>query len=105
VSGLRVVASCRGTTPHVSLFRADRELRPDEVLSVVTSEYLAFGGAVIFEGMTKVFTIEAPEPMRDAIVRILPAARTAIDAGEVGVVDEAAPRIALPEGLPVHCAS
>jgi 2',3'-cyclic-nucleotide 2'-phosphodiesterase (5'-nucleotidase family) len=105
VSGIRVVASCAGGTPHVSLFRADHEISPDELLSVVTSEYLAFGGALLFEGMSKAFTVDVSQPMRDAVIRALPAARAAIESGELGGLDETHPRIVVPGGLPFHCGS
>jgi 5'-nucleotidase len=105
VSGIRVVASCAGGTPHVSLFRADREIPPDEPLSVVTSEYLAFGGALIFEGMSQAFTIDESQPMRDAVIGALPGARIAIETGELGAFDKTHPRVVLPGELPFHCAS
>jgi 2',3'-cyclic-nucleotide 2'-phosphodiesterase (5'-nucleotidase family) len=105
VSGIRMVASCAGGTPHVSLFRADREIPPDEPLSVVTSEYLAFGGAVIFEGMSSAFTIDVSQPMRDAVIRALPAVRVALETGELGAFDETHPRVVVPGELPFHCAS
>jgi hypothetical protein len=102
LSGIRVVALCAGGTPHVSLFRAAREIPPDEPLSLVTSEYLAFGGALIFEGMSKAFTIDVSQPMRDAVIRALPAARVAIETGELGAFDETHPRIVVPGELPFH---
>ena len=103
VAGIRVVASCAGGTPHVSLFRSDHEIPPDEPLSVITSEYLAFGGALIFEGMSKTFTVDVSQPMREAVIRALPEVRTAIETGELGAFDETHPRIVVPGGLPFRC--
>jgi 2',3'-cyclic-nucleotide 2'-phosphodiesterase (5'-nucleotidase family) len=105
VSGIRAVTSCVAGSPHVSLFRADREIPPDEPLSVVTSEYLAVGGALVFEGMSQAFTIDVSRPMREELIRALPAARVAIETGELGVSDQAHPRIVVPGGLPFHCES
>ena len=70
----------------------------------MTSEFLAAGGSAIFEGMTADFTITQGEPMREAIVRILPSMAGAIEAGTIGVVDKQRPRISLPGALPLRCA-
>ena len=104
ISGLSAVASCDGGTPRVALWRGHLELGPNEPLSVVTSEFLAAGGSAIFEGMTADFTITQGEPMREAIVRILPSMAGAIEAGTIGVVDKQRPRISLPGPLPLRCA-
>jgi hypothetical protein len=104
ISGLRVVVSCRDNGPRVSLIRDDREIAPDEPLSVVTSEFLVFGGPALFDASGDAFATEQEEPMREAIIRVLHAQRATIENGSLGAFDPAHPRVEFTGSSPLHCA-
>ena len=107
VSGVRVRARCAGSVPEVSLERpSGAQVRDDESLLVVTSDFLVTGGdevltAVIPPGGIR---IPADSPLsRDVLAEYL--SRRAGSLREDQLVDKARPRIAVEGALPLKCAA
>jgi 5'-nucleotidase len=104
VSGIEADVTCDGSTPRVSLSRAGQPVRPDTMVSVVTSEFLSSGGAGYFPDMEGSFTLGLDTPMREAVVSVVKQEADAIRSGRVGGQDPAHKRIRTPGGTyPVRC--
>jgi 2',3'-cyclic-nucleotide 2'-phosphodiesterase (5'-nucleotidase family) len=100
LSGLRAAARCRAGDLEVSLTRPDgKPIRDDELLVIITSDYLGTGGDGLFGGAAA--DIESGLPIREAIAEQLRAARGAIDPDKL--LDPKHPRIDLPSPVPVRC--
>ena len=105
ISGAHAEVRCEHGTLTTRLTRDDhRAIRPDEVLTLVVSDFLATGGDRFFRASSEReggVTIDDGPPMREGMVHVLEA-----DGGTIGPAtyfDPAAPRIALPHARPVHC--
>jgi 5'-nucleotidase len=105
VSGIRVTAACAGTTLGVTLTRpSGAALRDDEVVRVVTTDFLATGGDRIFAPIMppQGFTYSDDEPVaRDLVADWLRRRGGTIREGEL--VDLERPRWSYPGSLPVRC--
>jgi hypothetical protein len=106
ISGARVVAACRGTSPAVTLQRSSgRPIRDDERLTVATTDFLAFGGNEILTPVMPPggFPIAGDAPVaRDLIVEWFRRRGGHLRADQF--VDPANPRWRHPP-LPMRCAA
>jgi 5'-nucleotidase len=104
VSGLEVDVTCAAGGVRVALSRGGEPIAPDTRLNVVTSEFLASGGAGVFEDLESRFLLQLDTPMREAIVAVLPTQAEGIVAGRTGSYDPGHLRVRIPNGtLPVRC--
>ncbi|MGI8672696.1 MAG: bifunctional metallophosphatase/5'-nucleotidase [Luteitalea sp.] len=103
LSGLEATARCEAGTVRVVLLREGRPMPPETRLSVVTTEFLASGGAGVFEQMQDAFTLQLDRPMREVIIGAVPREAARIVSGLVGGYDTARPRLRLPGPLPLRC--
>jgi hypothetical protein len=82
-------------------------VRPDEILTVATSDFLALGGDGLFARLqlpASRVTVETRKTVRDALITGLHQ-RRAIRPTDPALVDPAHPRIALPMPPPVRCSA
>ncbi len=104
VSGVRVVATCEGGRVSARVTRDDgRAVGDDEVLTVVTNDYMAIGALErhVVEPLSDAVMAASPV-LRDAVGEQL--ARVATTRGEdARWYDAAHPRMALPTERPVRC--
>ena len=104
VSGLEVDVTCAAGGVRVTLSRDGQPIAPETRLKVVTSEFLASGGAGVFDDLQSRFTLQLDMPMREAIVAVLPTEAASIVAGRTGSYDPGHLRVRIPNGtLPVRC--
>jgi 5'-nucleotidase len=102
LSGLRVRATCEKTGLEVALTRPDDSLvRDEEVLAVITTDYLATGGDGFFGGASVDY--EIGPPIRDVLAEALQKRGGVLDARDRSLFDPAHPRIVLPGEVPIHC--
>ncbi|HVW27784.1 MAG TPA: bifunctional UDP-sugar hydrolase/5'-nucleotidase [Polyangiaceae bacterium] len=107
ISGIRVSAECEDGALKVTLKHPDgAAVRPDELLTVATSDFLALGGDGLFtrlhlpEGRV---TLNTGTTVRDALIAGLHK-RHSIRPTDPALIDSTRPRIELPMPHPVRCA-
>jgi 2',3'-cyclic-nucleotide 2'-phosphodiesterase (5'-nucleotidase family) len=102
LSGLRVRATCEKSGLEVALSRPDGiPVRDDEMLTLITTDYLATGGDGFFAGATVDY--EVGLPIRDVLAETLQKRGGVLDTSDRSLFDPAHPRIALPGDVPVQC--
>jgi 2',3'-cyclic-nucleotide 2'-phosphodiesterase (5'-nucleotidase family) len=107
VSGARLVATCRGTTLELALERPDgRPIADQDVLHIVTSDYLAIGG----DGLLQVDTLQKHPArfddkhlVRDLIAEQLRGRGGTLSGRDRSIYDPKQPRLRLPGPPPVEC--
>jgi 2',3'-cyclic-nucleotide 2'-phosphodiesterase (5'-nucleotidase family) len=103
LSGLRVRATCGMAGLEVALTRpVGTPVRDDEMLTLVTTDYLVTGGDGFFAGASVVY--EIGPPIRDALAEALRKRGGVLDANDRSLFDPARPRFELPGEVPVQCA-
>lgn len=106
IGGLRAVASCEGGALVVALMRDGQRVPEDELLDVLTSDFLATGGdgafARIRERDPDAVSIEDDPPIREAMAEVL-ASMQGIAIPARAYFDPEAPRVAAPSARPVSC--
>ncbi|HEY7370763.1 MAG TPA: 5'-nucleotidase C-terminal domain-containing protein [Polyangia bacterium] len=105
LSGVRARAACVDGALQVTLTRPDgRAVGPGERLTLVTSEFLAAGGAEVLTAEVRAGAAPSTGvPVRDAIAGLLRARKTPLDPDHPALYDAAHPRLAYPGTRPVHC--
>jgi 5'-nucleotidase len=112
LGGLRAEVRCEGGRRRAVLRRADgREVGEDEVLTVLTSDFLATGGDGFFARLRRAdpeaITIEDDPPIREAMAEVLRrGALGAIRGGRLAaddLFDPAHRRIEIEGGRPIRC--
>jgi 5'-nucleotidase len=111
ISGVRVVARCRGAALDVRLFRAGgrasgRPVRDAEVLRVATSDFVATGGDELLATMVRPADISMPDEgpnIRDASAEALRARGGTLRPDDPAIYDAAHPRWDHPGERPVRC--
>jgi len=102
---MRARAACVEGGLQVTLTRADgRAVGPEERLTLVTSEFLAAGGADVLTAEVRAGA--APPtgvPVRDVIAALLRARKAPLDPDKPPLYDAAHPRLAYPGPRPVRC--
>ena len=102
LSGVRVHAICANDVLTVALSRPDGSpIRDEEMLSIVTSDFLATGGDGFFAGAHVDY--EIGPPIRDAMAEILRRRGGRIDPDDRSLFDPTHPRFVLPTEVPIHC--
>jgi len=102
LSGLRVRASCAKGRLDVTLSRPDDSpIRDDEILSIVTTDFLATGGDGFFAGASVGY--EIGPPIREAMAEALRRRGGTLDASDRSLFDPAHPRFTLPSEVPIQC--
>jgi 5'-nucleotidase len=102
LSGLRVLARCKDGALDAALTRPDgTPVRDDEMLALLTTDFLATGGDGFFAGSTAPFEIGAP--MREPLAEALRARGKTLDPGDRGLFDPAHRRFDLPGDVPIAC--
>jgi len=107
LSGVRVVATCRGSSLAVELAREDgTRITDEEALVIATSDFLAAGGDGVF-GRLKLpkgaIRLDDGPPIRDAIAAALPARGVSLSGEDPRLQDRKTPRIQYPGSRPVLC--
>ncbi len=104
LAGLTLAARCEKGTLRIELLRpSGKRVRPEELLSVATSDYLATGGDRLFTPTAlpdAAIERDLGQTLRDAMATRLKA-RTKVDPAELLVAQK--PRLRLPSARPVHC--
>jgi 5'-nucleotidase len=101
-AGLRVSAQCKAGKLEVELRRpSGKVVGDDEVLRVVTSDFLATTGRELV-GKGKV-TIEDEPTIRDAVAGVLRKRKGTVSAADKNLLDPANPRFRYPGERPVSC--
>lgn len=104
LSGLDAEIRCDNGSPRITLLRDGQPIPDDEVLTVVTSEFLSSGGAGYFPEDDARFALRLDLPMREAIVGAIPERADAFAAGTIGVFDPTRRRVRTPGNtFPVRC--
>jgi 2',3'-cyclic-nucleotide 2'-phosphodiesterase (5'-nucleotidase family) len=102
LSGLRVRATCATGGLEVTLTRPDGSLiRDEEMLSVITTDFLATGGDGFFAGAKANYEIGLP--IRDAMAEALRQRGGVLDSNDRSLFDPAHPRFTLPGEVPIAC--
>jgi 2',3'-cyclic-nucleotide 2'-phosphodiesterase (5'-nucleotidase family) len=102
LSGLRVRATCEKAGLQVAIARPDGSpVRDEEVLAVITTDFLATGGDGFFGGASVDY--EIGPPIRDVLAEALQKRGGVLDANDRSLFDPAHPRIALPGEVPIQC--
>ncbi|HEX7505479.1 MAG TPA: 5'-nucleotidase C-terminal domain-containing protein [Polyangia bacterium] len=102
LSGLHVLARCEKGGMEVALTRPDGSpVHDEEMLELVTTDYLATGGDGFFAGAN--LDYEIGPPIRDAVAEALRQRGGVIDAGDRALFDPTHPRFALPGAVPIQC--
>ena len=102
LSGLRVRATCGMAGLEVALTRlGGTPVRDEEMLAVITTDFMATGGDGFFAGASVVY--EIGPPIRDALAEALQKRGGVLDASDRSLFDPAHPRFALPGEVPIHC--
>lgn len=105
IGGVRAEARCERGALQVSLRRENgRRIRDRDVLSVVTTDFLATGGDGAFGGAVtdpSAIEVEEGEPVREAMARVLERRGGTLDPARL--YDSSAPRIRYPGSRPVRC--
>ncbi len=108
ISGVRVSGVCEDGALRVTLKHPDgAAVRPDEMLTVATSDFLALGGDGLFTRLhlpESRITLDTGRSVRDALIAGLHQRRS-IRPTDPALIDAAHPRIALPMPPPVRCPS
>jgi 5'-nucleotidase len=105
LSGLRASAACVDGALQVTLSRAaGNPVGPAERLTLITSEFLATGGADILPAEVRAHALPAGgEPIRDVMADLLRARKAPLDPDNPPLYDAAHPRLAYPGRRPVRC--
>jgi len=105
LSGVRARAACVDGALRVTLARNDgRPIAADEHLTLVTTEFLADGGAGVLTAGVRARTVRsAGVPVRDALADLLRARKTPLDPDSPRLYDAARPRLDYPGRRPVTC--
>ena len=104
ISGVEVDVTCVAGAPHAAILRNGRPVPDDTVLTMVTSEFIAAGGAGYFPDMERQFTLRLDTPMRQSIVAALRAIAKDPDPDALTRVDRDSKRIRVPGNTyPVRC--
>ena len=105
VSGIRVFAACEGDKLNVTMTRADgSEIGDDEMLAVMTTDYLAYGGSDVFSSIIPEdgFPIDMNQPMvREVVVDWMRQYDGNLNADSFSDADN--PKWNIPEPLPTTC--
>jgi 2',3'-cyclic-nucleotide 2'-phosphodiesterase (5'-nucleotidase family) len=102
LSGLRVRATCATGGLAVTLTRPDDSpIRDEEMLSVITTDFLATGGDGFFAGAKVDYEIGVP--IRDAMAETLRQRGGTLDVNDRALYDPAHPRFTLPGEVPIPC--
>jgi 2',3'-cyclic-nucleotide 2'-phosphodiesterase (5'-nucleotidase family) len=102
LSGVRVRASCAKGRLDVTLSRPDDSpIRDDDMLSIVTTDFLATGGDSFFAGAN--IDYEIGLPIREAMAEALRQRGGTLDASDRSLFDPARPRFTLPSEVPIQC--
>jgi 5'-nucleotidase len=102
LSGLHVLARCEKGGLEVALTRHDgSRVHDEEVLAIVTTDYLATGGDGFFAGAN--IDYEIGPPIRDAIAEAMRQRGGVLDARDPALFNPAHPRFALPGEVPIQC--
>jgi hypothetical protein len=97
-----VRARCEKGSLDVALTRPDNSpIRDEEVLSVITTDFLATGGDGFFAGAAVSYEIGLP--IRDAMAAALQKRGGTLDTSDRSLFDPAHPRFALPSEVPIQC--
>ncbi len=103
LSGLRLLARCQEGALQVTLARPDGSpVRDDQVLAIVTSDFLATGGDGFFAGAR--FDYQIGPPIRDTLAEALRRRGGVLDASDRSLYDPAHPRFVLSAEVPIRCA-
>jgi 5'-nucleotidase len=105
VSGVRVEGRCESGVLRVTIVRDwGVPVRDDEVLAVVTSDFIAIGGSGVLAPLGTVNYTDVPgPPMRDAMVEVLRKRGGRLRTEEL--LNPNSPRIIYPADLPARCAA
>jgi 5'-nucleotidase len=105
LSGVRASAACVDGALRVTLTRSDgRTVAPGDRLTLVTTEFLAAGGAELLPPEVRVPAAPAAAPIvRDAVADLLRARRAPLDPEKPPLYDAGHPRLAYPGARPVRC--
>jgi 2',3'-cyclic-nucleotide 2'-phosphodiesterase (5'-nucleotidase family) len=102
LSGLRVRATCVAAGLEAVLTRPDGSpVHDDEMLTVITTDFLATGGDGFFAGASVDY--EIGPPIRDVLAETLQKRGGVLDANDHSLFDPAHPRTALPSEVPIQC--
>jgi 2',3'-cyclic-nucleotide 2'-phosphodiesterase (5'-nucleotidase family) len=105
ISGMRADVHCESGTLGTTLTREDGSIvQPEDMLTVVVSDFLATGGDGFFRAAAEReggVTIDDGPPMREGMVHLLEQHADTI--GPDTYFDPDHPRIALPHARPVRC--
>jgi len=102
LSGVRVHAACGKDGVEAVLTRMDGSpIRDEEMLSVITTDFLATGGDGFFAGAN--IGYEIGPPIRDAMAEALRQRGGTLDPGDPALFDPANPRFTLPGEVPIPC--
>ena len=102
LSGVRVHAACGKDGLEAILTRMDDSpILDDEMLSVVTTDFLATGGDGFFAGAN--IDYEIGPPIRDAMAEALRQRGGTLDPGDPTLFEPARPRFTLPGEVPIPC--
>jgi 2',3'-cyclic-nucleotide 2'-phosphodiesterase (5'-nucleotidase family) len=105
LSGVKARAACVGPALRVTLTRTDgRPVGRGERLNLVTSEFLATGGADIIPAELRAHaTPAAGDTIRDVMANLLRARTAPLDPDKLRLLDPSDPRLAYPGRRPVRC--
>ncbi|WP_428267654.1 bifunctional metallophosphatase/5'-nucleotidase [Haliangium sp.] len=108
LSGLRARVRCDGDTLEVSLARADgTQVADDEMITLVTSDFLATGGDPGFDRLREELAgvdVELDgETIRDAVAAVLRSRGGALTGADPALFDANARRLLYPGERPVTC--
>ena len=105
LSGVKARASCEGPRLRVTLARSDGSpIAPGQRLTVVTSEFLATGGAEVLPAEFRAQATPAGgDTIRDVFADLLRSRKTPLDPDHPPLLDPIAPRIDYPGRRPVRC--
>jgi len=102
LSGVRLVARCKEGAVAVTMTRPDGSpIRDDEMLSIITTDYLGTGGEGFFAGAG--IDPEIGPPIRDAIAEALLARGGTLSGDDPTLFNPAHPRIDVPGDVPLAC--
>jgi len=102
LSGLRLSARCKGDTLEVALIRPDgAPIEDDQMLTILTTDFLATGGDGFFDGANVDYNIGSP--LRDGLAEALLKRGGTLDPEDRLLFDPAHPRFSLPSDVPVKC--
>jgi 2',3'-cyclic-nucleotide 2'-phosphodiesterase (5'-nucleotidase family) len=100
LSGVRVLGRCQAGRLDVNLLRPNgKPIADDEVLTIITLDFLATGGDDFFAGAKA--TLESGPPLREAMAEVLRARGGTLDPDKL--FDAKHPRFDLPGPVPVRC--